>query len=649
MAWDTIERMAYYFISPTPDQFQKFLDRHKELKSGFWIKNSSELQSSLEKDDSHLFIVHLSGDKKIANDHILTIRKKSSKIPIVVVSEELTTAELKTHQSGSSGGDAYIKMQIEPSALLTMLEGLLPSQAKNLSQEAVKLDMGFGNKEQLEYIKNHPLSLKMDAVFSKTGGQSNDKPLEAPPQEFELPPVGDIMSDKDQELSLEELGDLELSTESEPAPEVSSGGLELNLSMEEEAPADAPIQEKQDQPSVSNTLLSFEEEDEGSAVDLAPTSTNVGAGLSLEADEDTSSQTALGSLEEEEEVPEPTALKLTSDILAEGTGLSLDFTSDTNDLSEDVKEKLKEIDEMEASTIRVGIPAALAASDNTDGHLKTMTNEEDSDLDVPLVSPDLDLDSLDFGGEDQPTRVATLDSIKESSKKKKKEELPPPPVEEDEPTRIIELPRSMPVFTGDMERTQATISNLRADREELLARIQKLEDEKLLQNRQSLTMRAELDEKKIELSIIRKKLNDEINELKDKFRLHDERRILLEERNRVLVQELDKANQKNKIDVKKVGMREKELEQKLELLKSDAETQIRHRDLKILELKRKIDAMEFDMESMSMQEKRSVDSRYELEDKLDKAIKTLRSAITVLEDETEKSHVLDALKKNIDM
>jgi len=123
----------------------------------------------------------------------------------------------------------------------------------------------------------------------------------------------------------------------------------------------------------------------------------------------------------------------------------------------------------------------------------------------------------------------------------------------------------------------------------------------------------------------------------------------MEEKNKILLQELDKSAQKNKIDVKKVQIRERELEQKLELLKSDAETQIRHRDLKILELKRKIDAMEFDMESISQQEKRSVESRFELEDKLEKAIKTLRSAINVLEDETDRTNALNALKKNIDM
>jgi hypothetical protein len=176
-----------------------------------------------------------------------------------------------------------------------------------------------------------------------------------------------------------------------------------------------------------------------------------------------------------------------------------------------------------------------------------------------------------------------------------------------------------------------------------------MEDDKLMQSRQTLSIRAELDERKIELTIIRRKLNDEINELKDRLKFFDEKKLILEEKNRILLQELDKTAQKNKIDVKKVQMRERELEQKLELLKSDAETQIRNRDLKILELKRKIDAMEFDMESISQQEKRSVESRFELEDKLDKAIKTLRGAITVLEDESDRSNALSALKKNIDM
>src|SRR5690606_27673883 len=178
-------------------------------------------------------------------------------------------------------------------------------------------------------------------------------------------------------------------------------------------------------------------------------------------------------------------------------------------------------------------------------------------------------------------------------------------------------------------------SNLRSDREELLKKIQQYEEERILYSRQGLSIQAELDEKKIELTIIRKKLNEEIGELKDRLKLQDEKRYLMEEKNKILLQELEKASHKNKLDVKRVQMRERELEQKLELLKADAETQIRNRDLKILELKRKIDAMEFDMESITNQEKRSVESRYELEDKLEKAIKTLRGAISALEEDSD--------------
>ena len=91
-----------------------------------------------------------------------------------------------------------------------------------------------------------------------------------------------------------------------------------------------------------------------------------------------------------------------------------------------------------------------------------------------------------------------------------------------------------------------------------MAKIQKLEEDRVLQNRQTLTMRAELDEKKIELSIMRKKLNDEVSELRDRLKLFEEKKLILEEKNKIMVIELDKAAHKNKIDVKKIQMRERD-------------------------------------------------------------------------------------------
>lgn len=124
---------------------------------------------------------------------------------------------------------------------------------------------------------------------------------------------------------------------------------------------------------------------------------------------------------------------------------------------------------------------------------------------------------------------------------------------------------------------------------------------------------------------------------------------MAEERAREYQTEIQALQQKVKLEVKKVSGRERDLEQKLELLKSDAETQIKHRDLKILELKRRIDALEFEMDTLNALEQKSVGDKTELEGKLDKAIKTLRTAIGILETDDPKLATLEKLKKNLDV
>lgn len=368
---------------------------------------------------------------------------------------------------------------------------------------------------------------------------------------------------------------------------------------------------------------------------------------------------------------------------------------DPEDLTEDVKAKLKEIDAIMEEDATIAAINVHKTSEEVEDHptddglnidsldLNEAVEEESSlDLTAPeefegieeeVVPPsedmfateeappleeelivaeehiedeslvgDLNLSDLDLGESEIEEEAPAPEPVVAPKKRKKKEAQ----VVAESSSSLDEISQA---YTGEMERTQATIANLRADRDELLKRIDLLEEEKLLSQRNNLSLRAELDEKKIELTIIRKKLNEEINELKDKIRIYEEKVLILEEKNKQLHQEIDSVGQKNKIDIKRVMLRERELEQKLELLKADAETQIRNRDLKILELKRKIDAMEFDMESISQQEKKTLESRFELEDKLDKAIRTLRTAISTLEEDGNRSSTLEAIKKNIEM
>lgn len=293
----------------------------------------------------------------------------------------------------------------------------------------------------------------------------------------------------------------------------------------------------------------------------------------------------------------------------------------------------------------------------------------------PVVEVEEEDEGLSFGAEERTDaiiappkkadRTAEL-KVPENFGKKKAPPAPvAPPIEveaEDDVDALVAAPVARSTsqersdyrevvgnYNHELERLQATLNHLRADRDELLKKIEVLEEDKLIQNRHVLGMRAELDEKKIEVQLFKKRMLEEGQDQKYQLELEQERRKLAEERAKAYQLEVQTLQQKVKMEVKKVSSREKELEQKLELLKSDAETQIRHRDLKILELKRRIDAMEFDLDAMNVNEQKSAGDKQELEGKLDKAIKTLRMAIGILETDDPKLATLEKLKKNLDV
>jgi len=672
--------MAYYIISFDPGPMEQFQKKIIFLEDAIWIEDQENLAQLLNPPGADSFyIVQLTTDREVTDDLVLTIREKEASAKIIYIVDDGKAPDLKSHQMTPVGGDAYVPLHIENDQLRDIVDGLRPPK---LNLRGNRLESGAFNlsaQSGLEELKNHPTNIELEKIFATVFETKKKKPswqsaaslnADEDPEIQEIQEIpdelvlGDDMSDKDQELSLDDLGDLEISADGEVEIHAQEEeGLDLNFG--EDINLDL---------SASDDISNISLEDSGMDLDE-------GFSLDDESDEDAASLEASDNSDDleiseadnsdvdfslddiKEKVAAEESLDLGDDDMALDFGggddlslsddLSLDDGDDLElsgdiDLSDDAKEKLKEIDAiMDNDASQVEISLDLGAEDelgNDDFGFSINTGPEaeiegDSDLETSLVSDDLDLESINFSSEEKPEDVAAAPVARKSKA----------PKESYDGSIGKDLKEISGAYSGEMDRVQATISNLRTDREELLAKIQNLEENKMLQNRQMLNMRAELDEKKIELSIIRKKLNEEISELKDRLNIFEEKKLVLEERNKILTQELDKTSQKNKIDVRKVQMRERELEQKLELLKADSETQIRHRDLKILELKRKLDAMEFDVESISVQEKRSVESRFELEDKLDKAIKTLRKAITVLEDETDKGGALEALKKNIDM
>lgn len=191
--------------------------------------------------------------------------------------------------------------------------------------------------------------------------------------------------------------------------------------------------------------------------------------------------------------------------------------------------------------------------------------------------------------------------------------------------------------TEDSMRFQATIRALREEREEMLQQIKNLKGDSKELEQDNLTLKANLDEAKIEITILRKRHMVEIEDLKYRASLSEEKKAMADEKAKQADMRREKLEQKVRIDFNQVKQREKELESKLELLSMDVDSQVQSRDQKILELRRKIDALEFNMENASIKEQKSMDDKRKLEDRLNKIMKTLRHSIKNLEDDIDQA------------
>lgn len=187
----------------------------------------------------------------------------------------------------------------------------------------------------------------------------------------------------------------------------------------------------------------------------------------------------------------------------------------------------------------------------------------------------------------------------------------------------------------ELLRLQATIKQLREERSGLVSQVDDLKGSIRLLEQDKLTLKAELEESRIEVNILKKRHSEENEESRHRTRVLEEKKAFFEEKARTLQKEFDRLSQKVRIDFNKVKQREKELESQLELVTMDSQSQVKSRDMKILELKRKIDSLEFNMENATIREQKSRDDKVRLEERLSKIMKTLRGSIKLLEDDID--------------
>ncbi|MDO9181203.1 MAG: hypothetical protein Q7U04_02285 [Bacteriovorax sp.] len=247
---------------------------------------------------------------------------------------------------------------------------------------------------------------------------------------------------------------------------------------------------------------------------------------------------------------------------------------------------------------------------------------------------EFDLSSVDFADHDSLEDIVTEKVIEVAPVKKMEVASSFNSIA---PNNIAGQGHSSYISDEESGRVQATIRQLREEREGLLEQVKILKGGHRELEQDNLTLNAALDESKIEVSILRKRHMVEVDDLKYRLSFNEEKKAMAEAKSRQAEIKIEKLEQRVRIDFNQVKQREKELETKLEMLTLDVDSQVQTREQKILELRRKIDSLEFNMENVSIKEQKSQDDKRRLEDKLNKIMKTLRHSIKNIEDDVEIS------------
>lgn len=121
-------------------------------------------------------------------------------------------------------------------------------------------------------------------------------------------------------------------------------------------------------------------------------------------------------------------------------------------------------------------------------------------------------------------------------------------------------------------------------------------------------------------------LQGELSELKFQMKTKMEKARLLEAEAKDAKDQIERLKERVRLDIRKIRLREKELENRLEIVRKDSEALIGSREGRIIELKRKIDLLEFNMDLLQDKYSREKDKSAKLRERLEKLGQVVRVA-----------------------
>lgn len=497
-------------------------------------------------------------------------------------------------------------------------------------------EMAVAKKRELEDSVNDKIQGRFDLVFNATDVSKKNMNSEVLDIDcdFNIP---DFNLEKDTPMANDSAKKMEEQIESPTLDLSSDGAFDLDFEAALDVPIDDNAEEKtqrtaklsvvQDLPDPSDELdFSIEF---GSGNDDIP---NLPKAATVEVPSDTASVSLEASDEFELAFDEVSVSPNVEDDESTKKTILYDKAK-LSDLKEDVLTSASSLDMMTTDEAKANIEITLKdilSTDERDVTAEFDLKEIGNKLSTVRESTtgDFDLNTVEFGVKENINK-----EIKEEAIATKQKELLSAP--------IIQNVRSANTsFVSDEESTrlQTTIRQLREEREEVLGQFKALKETIRELEQDNLTLKAAFDESKIEVSILRKRHLIEMEDMKYTLALNDEKRAMAEEKARAADAKREKLEQRVRIDFNQVKQREKELETKLEMLSIDVDSQVQSRDQKILELRRKIDALEFNMENVSIKEQKTLEDKRKIEDKLNKIMRTLRHSIKNLEDDIDQAN-----------
>lgn len=174
--------------------------------------------------------------------------------------------------------------------------------------------------------------------------------------------------------------------------------------------------------------------------------------------------------------------------------------------------------------------------------------------------------------------------------------------------------------------------------EDLEDRLVKLEDENRRQKVVLESQRMQIEEQLSrlgELEIDNKKLKSELSNAEANVKINFEAQLnkaaMIEEKYIALAKTHEEMKARVRRDIRKISMREKELANKIELMKNDSDTLLKSKDNKILQLKQHIDNLDFEIDTLKDKLQSAQEQAKESEEKAERVVKALRLSTSLLE------------------